>query len=864
MEWATLYPLIMISAIIVQLWLAYLSWQRRETSGALAFSILMLAVAAWTLFYAMELSSGDLGLTRAWFRLRYICTALIPLVWLVFALQYTGQQQWLTPRPITILSAVHIAIIVILLTNDWHHLLWNTPHLGTGESFTPFTANFLRGHVLLSLFLPMEMLIGIALLLLPVQNVYRTYRLQTASIIFAILVIFLGQPIIRELFGNNNTDLELVLPLILTALSSIILAFGFLRLGVLDVVPIAYDAIMDNIPDSVLVIDPQQRIVAANPAFRTTFTGGSNPIGDQVASIISDLSQQVATLGKERSQCDIEHGGRWYELRAAPIRNWRGKQTSVVLILRDITERRVAEQSQVRYEALFTQAQDAITIETEDESIIDANPAAERLFGYPLEKLMTLKTYELQPRERHNGKMLVRDRFEVPVRSQDGEVREVEVTQAPIKDGDRTLYMSILRDITERKRSEQEMEQRIGQLNVMRQLSEEISTTLDTDQVMIMALDAALRLSGGRAGFIALKQGTVMRVVTMMGNYPQEFILSHDKGLTGRVMRTLEPVLALDVNDEPDYVQYLESTRAQMVIPLIAQDSLTGLINLETDKPERFDEDVFQFMQILASRVAVDIDNARLYQHEQHQRLEMQQLYHQVRRLEQLKTDMIRIAAHDLKNPLLAITGHLELMEMDIEMLNQEHRDYLDTMLSSGRRMNRMIDDILSLERIEQMAKVDSGEYRPLDLLPYVKQAVDEYTRQSQAKSQTLTLNVDAPDVVRVRGDYTQLYEAITNLISNAIKYTPSSGQVTVSLVQEGNTVTFSVRDTGFGIPEDQQQRLFQPFYRAKTSETRNIEGTGLGLHLVKNIIERHKGQMVFESVYNEGSTFGFTLPLAE
>ncbi|MEQ8673208.1 MAG: histidine kinase N-terminal 7TM domain-containing protein [Aggregatilineales bacterium] len=860
MEWATLYPLLMVTAIIVQLWLAYLSWQRRETAGALAFSMLMLAVAAWTLFYAMELSSGDLALTRAWFRLRYICTALIPLIWLVFALQYTGQQQWLSPRPITFLSAVHIAIIVILLTNDWHHLLWNTPHLGVGESFTPFTANFVRGHVLLSLFLPMEMLLGIALLLLPMQNFYRTYRYQTVSIIFAILVIFLGEPIISELFGNNNTDLELVLPLILTAASSMILAFGFLRLGVLDVVPIAYDVIMNNIPDSVMVIDTQRRIIAANPAFRKIFYPTENPVGNHITSIIKNFPEQLS----EDNQSEMAHEGRWYEVRVAPIKNWRRKQTSSVLILRDITESRSAQQSQLRYEALFTQAQDAITIETEDEQIIDANPAAERLFGYSREALLTLKSFELQPDERQNGKVNLGDRFEVPVISPTGERREVEVTQAPIKDGDRTLYMSILRDITERKEIEHEMEKRIGQLNVMRQLSEEISTTLDTEQVMIMALDAALRLSGGRAGFIALKQGTMMRVVTMMGNYPQDVMLSPQNGITGRVMRTLEPVLALDVSLEPDYVGYLESTQAQMVIPLIAQDALTGLINLETDKPERFDEDVFQFMQILASRVAVDIDNARLYQGEQTQRLETQQLYHQVRRLEQLKTDMIRIAAHDLKNPLLAITGHLELMEMDIEMLSQDHKDYLDTMLSSGRRMNRMIDDILSLERIEQMAKVDSGEYRQLDLLPYVKQAMDEYERQAHAKSQTFTAHIDAPSVVNIRGDHTQLYEAITNLINNAIKYTPSSGKVTVSLIQQESDVTFTVQDSGYGIPEDQQQRLFQPFYRAKTSETRNIEGTGLGLHLVKNIIERHKGQMIFESVYGEGSTFGFVLPLLE
>jgi signal transduction histidine kinase len=106
-----------------------------------------------------------------------------------------------------------------------------------------------------------------------------------------------------------------------------------------------------------------------------------------------------------------------------------------------------------------------------------------------------------------------------------------------------------------------------------------------------------------------------------------------------------------------------------------------------------------------------------------------------------------------------------------------------------------------------------------------------------------------------------QLYEAMTNFISNAIKYTPREGRVQVSLTGGAERVVFEVTDTGFGIPDDMQARMFQPFYRAQTRETKEIEGTGLGLHLTKNIIERHGGEIIFRSVYGQGSTFGFWLP---
>lgn len=113
-----------------------------------------------------------------------------------------------------------------------------------------------------------------------------------------------------------------------------------------------------------------------------------------------------------------------------------------------------------------------------------------------------------------------------------------------------------------------------------------------------------------------------------------------------------------------------------------------------------------------------------------------------------------------------------------------------------------------------------------------------------------------------VRGDSAQIYEAVSNFIGNAIKYTPEGGHIRVLLEALGDTVQLEITDNGFGIPEENQAKLFQPFYRAKTQETSNIEGTGLGLHLTKTIIEQQDGEIIFNSVYHQGSTFGFKMPL--
>jgi signal transduction histidine kinase len=128
-------------------------------------------------------------------------------------------------------------------------------------------------------------------------------------------------------------------------------------------------------------------------------------------------------------------------------------------------------------------------------------------------------------------------------------------------------------------------------------------------------------------------------------------------------------------------------------------------------------------------------------------------------------------------------------------------------------------------------------------------------------KQQTLESDI-SHDQLLVQADPAQIHEAMINLIDNAIKYTPDGGRVVVRVCRENHYARFEVQDNGYGIPEGMQGRLFEPFYRAKSKETIAIDGTGLGLHLVRNIIERYGGSMIVHSVYGEGSTFGFLLPV--
>lgn len=235
-------------------------------------------------------------------------------------------------------------------------------------------------------------------------------------------------------------------------------------------------------------------------------------------------------------------------------------------------------------------------------------------------------------------------------------------------------------------------------------------------------------------------------------------------------------------------------------------------------------------------------------------------LLDRISRLEQLKSDMIRLGAHDLKDPLTTIAGYLDLIKTEPPTRTiADIQPYLSAMERGAGMIRRIVEDILSLDRIERLAQEQAREV--IDVAALISTAFADSQPRALDKRLDYTLTLDGVGF-NVCGDPVQLREAASNLIGNAIKYTPEEGQVRVVLTRDGESLVFRVTDTGYGIPESMHAKLFQPFFRAKTTETSGIVGTGLGLYLVKGIVERHAGSMVFESDYGSGSTFGFRLPL--
>jgi two-component system, OmpR family, phosphate regulon sensor histidine kinase PhoR len=230
-----------------------------------------------------------------------------------------------------------------------------------------------------------------------------------------------------------------------------------------------------------------------------------------------------------------------------------------------------------------------------------------------------------------------------------------------------------------------------------------------------------------------------------------------------------------------------------------------------------------------------------------------------LRKLERVRRDFVANVSHELRTPLTAIQGFSETLLAGAIDDPQNRVRFLEIILDHSRRLARLTEDLLMLSKMD--ADRLELELRRLSVSQFVESCLETAQRPAAEKDLRISVNL-AKSLPDIAADHRRLAEVLQNLLDNAIQYTPSGGQIMLSASADGDEVTFTVSDTGIGIPQADQPRIFERFYRVDVARSREVGGTGLGLSIAKHLVEVHGGRIWVESEVNQGSQFHFTVPI--
>lgn len=431
-------------------------------------------------------------------------------------------------------------------------------------------------------------------------------------------------------------------------------------------------------------------------------------------------------------------------------------------------------------------------------------------------------------------------------------------------------------------------------LATLLRLGQLLNSSLDLKNVLETAIEQVIAFVGAERGFILLVDAETGRVwgeaVRNLEKEALEETLSGQEGpnraeisrsLVENVLDTRQPVVSHNAMEDPRFSNrhsvQLSNLRSVLCVPLIAQSRLLGIIYLDNRiRTGIFTDWHLSMLSAFANQAAVAIENARLYDNLRRsleERLKLQDELHtqETRRLAleeagRLKSDFIGFVAHELRNPLTTIRGYVQTIMNDKEGTLPEatRHEFYEAIEADSDRLLDLINELLDVSRLEAgrplslaLAQVDLRSL--LEKLSRRHRFYKYFTRDHRM---VIDIGPDFPPTIEADED--KLNQVISNLLSNAIKYSPEGGEIKVAAFTEGENVILRVSDQGVGMTDEQCQRLFRQYERLERDDIKKIPGTGLGLYLVKNLVELHHGEITCESVSGEGSTFVVKLPIRQ
>jgi len=416
---------------------------------------------------------------------------------------------------------------------------------------------------------------------------------------------------------------------------------------------------------------------------------------------------------------------------------------------------------------------------------------------------------------------------------------------------DRHELMARIRTKLRVKEAEDIIRRRNRELSLLPEIGKELSARLDITDIVNVVLKRTAETMGAIEGH--------MMLLGMEGQKVERFRISVsdmeessgqielDQALFDHISETHQGMIVKNTMNDPHWTSH-GSTRSAVIAPLFGRRELLGLLFLTHEMENYFTLEQLLLLQAIASQAAIAIENVRLYEN----------VTQEQKRLEKVKNEFIATASHDLKNPIMSISGYSDLLSK-AGPLNSQQQNFVGHIQNSARNMLELVQNMLQLTEIDLQQMEEKRE--SFDAIKLLKAVTDEFQVQSQEKHQFLFLEAEKSPA-QITGVPRHIRQVYSNLIGNAIKYTPDNGQVEIFASTSNGYLEVKIQDTGYGIPASDLPHIFDRFYRVRGGKVSEIEGNGLGLAIVKSVVEQHSGQIHVQSELDKGTCFIVALPL--
>jgi PAS domain S-box-containing protein len=545
-----------------------------------------------------------------------------------------------------------------------------------------------------------------------------------------------------------------------------------------------------------------------------------------------------------------------------PIRDQAGRVVGAVNVFEDVTERRRAEHAQAHLAAVVESSDDAIVTKSLEGTITSWNAGAARIFGYSAEEAVGRSITLIIPPDRYHEEVGILERlrrgeridhYETIRRRRDGSLLDISISVSPVRDASGRIVgaSKIARDITAQKMAAKALAEEGLVRDTLAHVGAALAAELDQEKLVQAITDAGTALTGAEFGaFFFNVSHEVVELSALSGADREAFAQLPEPRATALFAATFRGEGAIRVDDVTADPRYGTSAphrgvplpaRSYLAVPVTSRSgNVLGGLFFGHSQAGQFQPRHEQLAVGLASSAAVALDNARLYKEAQD--------------ANRVKDEFLATLSHELRTPLNAMLGWAQMLRSMTLQPETEARA-LESIERNARAQAQLVEDLLDISRIvsgKLQIHVDD-----VDLARVVLEAIESVRPALVAKRLELQLDVPGDLGALVKGDADRLRQVAWNLLSNATKFTPAGGQVTVRVRVARGHAELAVTDTGIGIPREFLGHVFERFRQAESTVSRRHGGLGLGLAIVRHLTEAHGGTVDAESAgEGQGATF--------